>query len=295
MNNTNVKNQTTVAVVDQYTIHYITSKDGTTIGYRQLGHGPGIVLLHGGMESAQSHIQLAEALADTFTIYLPDRRGRGMSGPYGKDYGIQKEVDDIDALLNKTGAYNVFGFSSGAIVLLHATLSLPAIHKAAIFEPPLFNVTDDWLPRFENEIAEGKLASAMVTATKGTQMFGHRIPRWLLELLTKMMMSSEDKKAKNGDVTMRALAPTLHYDAELIIETKGTLQSFKAIRAEVLLLGGSKSPDFLKVGLDALEKVLPHVKRFEFPGLNHGATGNTNRGGNPERVAQELRRFFAER
>ena len=69
--------------------------------------------------------------------------------------------------------------------------------------------------------------------------------------------------------------------------------SFRAIRAEVLLLGGSKSPAYLKVALDALEKVLPHVKRIEFSGLNHGASGNTDRGGQPERVAQELRRFFA--
>ena len=59
----------------------VISADGTLIGYRQLGQGPGLVLVHGAMESAQSHMQLAEALADTFTVYLPDRRGRGMSGP----------------------------------------------------------------------------------------------------------------------------------------------------------------------------------------------------------------------
>jgi len=77
----------------------------------------------------------------------------------------------------------------------------------------------------------------------------------------------------------------------------GKLESFRDVRAEVLLLGGSKSPAFLKNGLDALEKVLPHVKRIEFPGLGHGGssdTSNTNRGGQPELVAQELRRFFAE-
>jgi hypothetical protein len=30
-----------------------TSRDGTTIGYRQLGHGPGLILVHGGMKSSQ--------------------------------------------------------------------------------------------------------------------------------------------------------------------------------------------------------------------------------------------------
>ena len=32
----------------KYTKGSVTSKDGTIIGYRQMGSGPGIILLHGG-------------------------------------------------------------------------------------------------------------------------------------------------------------------------------------------------------------------------------------------------------
>jgi pimeloyl-ACP methyl ester carboxylesterase len=59
----------------------VVSRDGTRIGYLRVGRGPAVVLLHGSNESARSHTQLALALADTFTVYLPDRRGRGMSAP----------------------------------------------------------------------------------------------------------------------------------------------------------------------------------------------------------------------
>ena len=110
----NTAGSSRAAAREHYTTGFVTAKDGTTIGYRQLGHGPGLVLLHGMMESAQSHMQLAEALADTFTLYLPDRRGRGISGPYGKDYSVQKAVEDMDALLTKTGTHYVFGVSSDA-------------------------------------------------------------------------------------------------------------------------------------------------------------------------------------
>jgi pimeloyl-ACP methyl ester carboxylesterase len=296
---TSVKNQSPATAREHSTTGSVTSKDGTTIGYRQLGHGPGVVLLHGAMSSAHNHIQLAEALADTFTVYVPDRRGRGLSGPYSEDYSIQKDVEDMDALLTKTGAHNVFGLSSGAIILLQAALTLPAIHKAAIFEPPLFmndSVPAAVLTRFDKEIAQGKVAAALITGMKGAQMgppIFNVMPRWLLELLTSMLMASEDKKAKGDYVPMRALAPTLHYDFQLVVEMSGKLESFRAIRAGVLLLGGSKSPAFLKAALDALEKVLPQAKRVELPGLNHAASWNTDRGGQPERVAQELRRFFA--
>ncbi len=95
---------------------------------------------------------------------------------------------------------------------------------------------------------------------------------------------------------MRMLTPTLHYDFQLVAEMAETPENFRAVRAEVLLLGGSKSPAWLKVALDALEKVLPRAKRIEFPGLDHGGSSDvssTNRSGKPELVAQELRRFFA--
>src|ERR1700730_11268047 len=96
---TTVKNQSTAAApVQRYLTGSVASRDGTTISYRQLGDGPGVVVLHGAMESARSHVQLAEALANSFTVFLPDRRGRGLSGPNGNDYGIQKNVEDLDAL-----------------------------------------------------------------------------------------------------------------------------------------------------------------------------------------------------
>ena len=296
---TSSNNQSTAAAREHSTTGSVTSQDGTTIGYRQYGHGPGVVLLHGTASSGYNHKQLAEALADAFTVVMPDRRTLGLSGPYSKDYSIQKEVEDLDALLTKTGAHHVFGVSSVGIICLQAALTLPALHKAAIFEPPLFinGAPTAVLARFDQEMAEGKVAAALITAMKAAQMgppIFNVMPHWLLELLVSMAMKSEDKKGSGGYVPMRALAPALHYDFQLVVEMSEKLENFRTVRAEVLLLGGSKSPAYLKVALDALEKLLPHVTRVEFPGLNHAASWNTDRGGQPEPVAQELRRFFAE-
>jgi pimeloyl-ACP methyl ester carboxylesterase len=295
------RKMTTVNVKDLKITGSVTSKDGTTVGYCQLGHGPGVVMLHGAMESAHSHMQLAEGLADAFTVYLPERRGHHQNGS-GKNYGIQKEVEDLDALLAKTGTHNVFGVSAGGLICLQAALTLPAIHKAALYEPALIvngSASTAFLPRYDREIAQGKVAAALITGMKGAQLgppIFNVMPRWLLELLTTRMMKQEDKTAKSGDVTMRMLAPTLHYDFQLVAEMAETLANFRTIRTEMLLLGGSQSPAWLKVALDALEKALPHVKRIEFPGLDHGGSSDlssTNRSGKLEVVAQELRRFFA--
>jgi pimeloyl-ACP methyl ester carboxylesterase len=276
----------------------VTSRDGTTIGYRRIGAGPAVVLLHGAMESSQSHLELAEALATRFTVYAPDRRGRGLSGPFGAGYSIRKEVEDLDALLTETGAHDVFGVSAGAVICLQAALTLPAIRRVAIFEPALVvdgSLSMAFLSRYDEEIAQGKVASALVTGMLGSQMgppIFNIMPRWLLERLTAMFMASEEKKATGDSLSMRALAPTLHYDFQLILEMEPALQTFRSVRAEVLLLGGSRSPRYLKIAADAVEKVLPHVTRIEFGGLDHGASGPSDRGGRPELVAQRLREFF---
>lgn len=283
----------------EYHTAAITSRDGTVIGYRQLGHGPGLVILHGSMSTGYNHLQLAELLADAFTVYLPDRRGFELSAPYGREHTIQNDVEDLNALLDKTGARNILGVSAGSIICLKAGLTLPAIHKLAIYEPPLF--TNNAIPaammtRFDEEMAQGKIAAALTTTMKGAPLMSEMfsaLPRWLLELMTSKMISFEEKKGPSNYASFRELAPTLHHDGQLIVEMSGQQKSLGAIRAEVLLLGGSKSTAFLKAGLDSVAKVLPHARRVEFPGLNHSATWNTDRGGKPEPVARELRRFFA--
>ena len=269
-----------------YRTDTVLSQDGTRIGYRQLGQGPGLVLVHGGLASAASHQQLADELVHQFMVYLPDRRGRGMSGPFGGGYTLQKEVEDLDALLTTTDTHLIFGHSSGAIICLQAALTLPTVQKLALYEPPLsikgsFSLA--WLEAFDREVDRGNFAEAAVIATKSTQQFGHTLPHWVLKGMARLLL---------GD--MLALVPTFHYDAQLALETQDTWQTFQQIQAQVLLLGGRRSPAYLKTALATLEHLFPHVQRVEFAGLNHGGPGNTNRGGRPALVAAALSRFFRE-
>jgi alpha/beta hydrolase family protein len=101
------------------TLGEVTSKDGPTIGYRQYGHGLGTILVQGAMGSAHNFAELAKTLSDAFTVYVPDHRGRGMSPRlYNQDYTIQREIEDLGTVRQKTGAHHVFGLSSGALISL---------------------------------------------------------------------------------------------------------------------------------------------------------------------------------
>lgn len=276
----------------------VLSADGTTIAYREFGSGPGLVVLHGTASSGTNHVQLAWALADAFTVYLPDRRGRGRSGPYRAGDVLQVEVEDLGALVSKTGAANVVGVSSGGIIALQAGLTLP-IGKIAVYEPPLTSdpvASAAVLARFDAEMARGKTAAALVTAMQGAEMgpaFFRAMPRWLSEPLSAMAMRQEDRKGGGDYVPMRELARTMRVDFEIVVAKSGRTATFAGIQSEVLLLGGSKSPAYLAAALAELQRSLPRSRRVELAGLDHAASWNTDRGGHPEPVAAALREFFA--
>jgi pimeloyl-ACP methyl ester carboxylesterase len=231
-----------------YTTGAVTSADGTTIGYRQIGRGPSLVLIHGGLQAAQSFMKLATALSDAFTVVIPDRRGRGRSGPFGRAHDIDKEVEDVRALLDRTDAHDVFGLSSGAVIALRSALDLPEIHRLAVYEPPrAFPEATAWVPRYEREITRGELASAFVTAAKGTgdATLFRFLPRFLMVPLLRLAMRAQAKAVKDGDVPMNELIPTLHYDARIVSDAEGALESFRALRCRVLLMGGTRSARYL--------------------------------------------------
>jgi pimeloyl-ACP methyl ester carboxylesterase len=294
----------TTITTAEMTTGSVRSKDGTRIGYLRVGQGPAVVLLHGSNESARSHTQLALVLADTFTVYLPDRRGRGLSGPHRLDHGIRTEVEDLEAVLAGSGAERVFGVSISALIALEAARTQPAIRQIAAYEPALLMDTTRytaWVGRFDREMAQGKVAAALITSLYGLDLAPpafRLMGRRLAEALTDKAMDSEDKKASRDAVTMRKLAPTLRYEGLLLAETAGTIGAFAEVSADVLLLGGDmKRPAFIKPAFEALARTLPHNRRARFPGLDHGGSadvGPTNRHGKPEVVAPPVRSFFAQ-
>lgn len=282
----------------KYAKDFVNSSDGTVVGYRKLGNGPGLVLLHGGANSSQHFMELGNYLSKNFTVYIPDRRGRGLSGDFGDHYGMEREMEDLAAVLKKTGVKNIFGLSSGALIALEAALNLP-ITKAAIYEPPLDidnNVLSimSFMERFDREIAEGKIAAGTATMTKdfgshfGLPKIITGLPHFLLELTFKIFFKTE--RVKDDEVSFKVLIPTFHYDYELVKEESGQLEKFRNLKAEILLIGGTESPSFLKKSLKKLKNTIPNVEQVEIKGLSHTGPLVT---GNPKLVAEKLIDFFS--
>ncbi len=275
----------------------VHSADGTAIGYQRVGTGPAVVLLHGAGQSSANLMRLARALSGAFTVYVPDRRGRGRSGPYGEFHGLSTEVEDLGALLDACGASRVFGLSSGAVVAIEAALVRPDISKLALYEPPLtFDgvVHGDWAPQYQRQLAAGKPGAALVTVLKATADRTSPI-RWIprrplgaaLDFAIKRMAN---RPSPDGVMSPRELISTVPYDAQTVNGAAGALERFGALSCEILLLGGSRSARNLTASLDGLSRVLPDARRVVLHGTGHTAPDNSQK---PDRVAAELHLFFS--
>src|SRR5579862_7568357 len=100
----------------------VASKDGTHIAYDKQGEGPAVILVAGALcaRLSWSGPQLSQLLAPHFTVFNYDRRGRGDSGDT-KPYAVEREIEDIEALIDDAGGVAfLYGHSSGAALALEA-------------------------------------------------------------------------------------------------------------------------------------------------------------------------------
>ena len=276
--------------------HSVTAPDGTTLGLHTVGSGPGLVIVHGAMQSALSQRELALLLSPAHTVHLLDRRGRGASGA-APAAGTEVEVADLTAVLAATGATDVLGISSGAIIAARTALAGDGIHRLALFEPPLGvgnSLRLDLLPRFDAAMTAGDLPRAMGIAMKVAEMgppwmFG--MPAPVLTSVSRRMLASDD--AQDVPVHVREMANALTADFAVVRENAGTAADFSRITVPTLLVDGTKTRPYLRAAVAALAAAIPGAHHVELAGQSHGVTQNRDQWGRPELVAPALLEFFA--
>ncbi|MER3420919.1 MAG: hypothetical protein C4290_10520 [Chloroflexota bacterium] len=111
--------------------------NGTTIFYEDVGDGPPLLLLHGGLGTARLHWwKEIPFFAERFRVIAPDLRGYGRSSP-PRDFPLnfyERDAADMAALLRQTGRgpAHVLGWSDGAIVALILAVEHPELVRTLI-------------------------------------------------------------------------------------------------------------------------------------------------------------------
>lgn len=274
----------------------VTSKDGTIIAFDQKGQGPTLILIMGAL-GFRSHVmlwELVDLLAPHFTVINYDRRGRGDSTDT-QPYAVQREIEDIEALIDQAGgtAY-LYGLSSGAVLALEAANKLPTkVTKVVMYEPPF--IVDDSRPPAPSDYVE-QLNAATATGKPGdaVEIFMTKallIPKEFVDQMRSAPMGQAFPEGVKPPewAEMEAVEHTLAYDGMIM----GEMMSGKPLprgkwasaNAEILVVTGGNSEPFFHTGAKAAVAELPNTTHRILEGQDHAVA--------PSAIAPLLIEFMA--
>jgi pimeloyl-ACP methyl ester carboxylesterase len=244
----------------------VFSKDGTAIAFDRIGYGPPVILIDGALcyRGMGQSGQLADLLAQHFTVFTYDRRGRGASGDTAP-YAVEREVEDIAALLGEAGGSAfVWGTSSGAVLALEAANRLSGIKKVALYEAPFIvddtrPTTEDGWDRISGAVAADRRSDAVKLFLKlvGVPNF----VRALMPLMIPMWLK------------LKAVAHTLPYDGAVVRNNQRgkplPASRWESVTIPALVMDGENSPAWMRHANRSLASVLPNARYQTLQGQTH--------------------------
>jgi pimeloyl-ACP methyl ester carboxylesterase len=261
----------------------VTSKDGTAIAYDRQGSGPAVILVGGAFVDRSENAPLAAPLAERFTVYNYDRRGRGASGDT-QPYAVGREIEDLEALIAEAGGLaHLYGVSSGGALVLEAAAAGVPVDRLAVYEVP-YDMAEGG-PQRHREYVE-RLEGFLATGRRGDAA----------ELFMRLAGASDEMVAGARSSPMwpglEAIAPTLRYDAACTGDNRPPTDRLARITRPTLVATGGASPesfvagggDFFAKAADAIAAGIPRAQRQTIQGQTHQA--------DPKVMAEVLERFF---
>jgi pimeloyl-ACP methyl ester carboxylesterase len=239
----------------------VTSADATTIAFDQFGAGAPIIMAAGAFNDRSTTEPLARALAPQLLAVNYDRRGRGDSADAPR-YAVEREIEDIDALIAEVGgSAAVFGYSSGATLALRAAAAGLPITRLALYEPPF--VIGDSRPRPRAGL-DAELAQLIAAGRRGdaVELFQTEVIGMPAEVVAQLRQAP----FRPG---MEAIAHTLVYDATIVGDLSLPTELIASITTPTLVIDGDQSPSVIREAARAVADTLPNGQLHSLAGRDH--------------------------
>ncbi|MGH2589230.1 MAG: alpha/beta fold hydrolase [Actinomycetota bacterium] len=238
----------------------VTSTDGTTIAFDRMGSGPPVVLVCGGSVDRMADAPLAQQLASDLTVFNYDRRGRGGSGDT-QPYAIEREVEDIEAVIEEAGGSALlWGSSSGAALALIAVENGVSASKLAMWEPPYIpdgvpKPPEDQVEQYETMVAEGRRGDAV-------EYFMSKVVGMPPEVVA-------GARSQPWWAATEALAHTLAYDARIMGDYTVPTDRAASVKVPTLVVAGGADFPWMRETAQALADAAPDGRVRFLEGQGH--------------------------
>jgi pimeloyl-ACP methyl ester carboxylesterase len=242
----------------------VSSADGTEIAVEVSGTGRPTVLIGGALNDRTSMTGLAQVLSPYCQVITYDRRGRGDSGDMSAGYQVEREMEDLRAVIGHVGgSAALFGHSSGAALALEAAVRGLPVERIAAYEAPY--IPEGSRPRPAEDVA-GRLLSMVRAGDRdgATVLFQTEVIGLPAEMVAGMRHSD-----MWGYLT--GLADSLPYDYALfqpgLPVPAGRLAE---IRVPVLAIAGSNTFPWIFEAAEQVARAIPAGRFLSLDGQDHG-------------------------
>ena len=263
------------------TVETVTSADGTRITLERTGSGAPVILVGGAYNDRSTVAALAATLAPDYTANTYDRRGRGDSGNNDRDFDVDREFDDLAAVIERasqagpgsragpgskagpgSGTVSVFGHSSGGVLAIEAALRGLPIGRLAVYEPSYVQASTRTKP--------GSDLYQRLVQLIGQDRRDDAVTLFQTEAVGLPAAMVEGMRASDFWGWFTGLAHTLPYDVALHGGYEVPESRLAALRVPVLAVDGSQSPGWIRAGTRTVAGAVPGGRYQTLDGQDHG-------------------------
>jgi pimeloyl-ACP methyl ester carboxylesterase len=248
---------------------FVVSRDGTRIAYESAGQGAALILIDGAFcfRGFGPMRKLAALLARDFRVICYDRRARGESGDT-PPYTIERELEDIDALLSVAGGHaHLYGISSGAALALAAAATRFPIDRVALYEPP-FMVGPNARQNLPSESERHTMLTRLLEAERRSDAVKYYMcdvigmPRFMASIFQLLPMWKK----------LKSVASSLPYDSTIMGNFALPQQRAAQIKVPTLVMHGSKTWPVLGDAARATARAVPIGQHRTLDGQTHNVS-----------------------
>lgn len=254
---------------DTVVTEYVVSRDGTRIAYEARGRGPALILVDGAFcyRGFGPMRKLAARLANDFRVICYDRRARGESGDT-PPYDIEREIEDIDALLAVVGGHaHLYGISSGAALALAAAATRFPIDRVALYEPP-FMVG----PHARKDLPSENERHTMLTRLLEEDRRGDAVKYYMCDVIGMPRLMASVFQFLPMWKKLESVAPSLPYDSTIMGNFALPQARAAQIKVPTLVMHGSKTWPVLGDAARATATALPVGQHRTLAGQTHNVS-----------------------
>ncbi len=232
--------------------------------FREFGHGPPVIILHGLFGQSDNWVTVGRRIADQFHVYIPDQRNHGQS-PHTAVHSFPAMADDLAEFIEDHQIENPFliGHSMGGKVAMTYALENPGkVQKLVIV---------DISPRkYPERITHTQIISQMMgidlekIKTRGE--VGKILDLTIPEPRVRMFILKNLYYKIDGSLAWRLNLATINQSMDLLFDG---IRSENQYKGPALFIRGGKSDYVPDADIPLIESMFPGATIKTISGASH--------------------------